>query len=106
MQKEAAMTATKTPYRAEQDRLLVEDKPPVFYVTMVGAVIDGTRAGKYGVRIQYVPGDVTDVLGRETKSIKYVTISDLDQSTAKELLKTLRERQVTITDSTGGQFTT
>ena len=99
------MTATKTPYRAEQDRLLVEDKPPVFYVTMVGAVIDGTRAGKYGVRIQYVPGDVTDVLGRETKSIKYVTISELDQSTAKELLKTLRERQVTITDSTGGQFT-
>jgi hypothetical protein len=101
-----AMTATKPPYTEEGTRLLVEGKSPVHvdYTTMVGAVIEGKRAGKYGVRIQYVPGEVTEVLGRDIKSIKYATILDLDEQQAKELVRTLRDRRVTITDSTGGQF--
>jgi len=97
---------TATPYTEEETQLVVEGKSParVGYATMVGAVIEGTRAGKYGVRIQYVPGEVTEVLGRQIKSIKYATISDLDEQQAKKLLKTLRDRRVTITDSTGGQL--
>jgi hypothetical protein len=74
------------------------------FLSVVGGDIEKSSAGHYNLRLEVVTDDTIKVLGRETKRITHVTISDLVKSAAVELIKELSVHGVRVLDLTRGEF--
>ncbi len=99
------MAATRAAYEITENEItLGSEKAGISYSKIVDADIDKTPQGRYDLRFVYVTDSNVEVLGRQTKQTREVTLPDLAKDAADELVQALRAHSVGLTDYSGGDF--
>jgi hypothetical protein len=86
-------------FTSTKDSLLVGGVT-VEFNRMAGAYIKRSGSDHYEVRIQYLPGETVNFLGRKIESIKQVIVPDLDKNYATGLFALLRAHKVSVANLT------